>query len=73
VIEKLKPYPAFKGSGSQWLGQVPEHWKVRRLRNACEMRVSTVDKHSNPDELPVRLCNYVDVYNVIVSVPSNRS
>ena len=27
------------------------------------MRVSNVDKHSNDNELPVRLCNYVDVYN----------
>ena len=27
------------------------------------MRVSNVDKHTNDDELPVHLCNYVDVYN----------
>ena len=26
------------------------------------MRVSNVDKHSREEELPVRLCNYVDVY-----------
>ncbi len=26
------------------------------------MRVSNVDKHTNEDEFPVRLCNYVDVY-----------
>ena len=26
------------------------------------MRVSNVDKHTKDDELPVRLCNYVDVY-----------
>lgn len=26
------------------------------------MRVSNVDKHSRKGELPVRLCNYVDVY-----------
>ena len=26
------------------------------------MRVSNVDKHTNEDEIPVRLCNYVDVY-----------
>ena len=27
------------------------------------MRVSNVDKHTAHDELPVRLCNYVDVYH----------
>ncbi|MEZ4713130.1 MAG: hypothetical protein R3A44_38425 [Caldilineaceae bacterium] len=23
----LKPYPAYKDSGVQWLGEVPEHWQ----------------------------------------------
>ena len=27
-----------------------------------ELRVSNVDKHTKEEELPVRLCNYVDVY-----------
>ena len=58
----LKPYPAMKDSGVPWLGEVPEHWKASRLRNAIEMRVSNVDKHIKDDEVPVRLCNYVDVY-----------
>ncbi len=26
-----KPYPAYKESGVEWLGQVPKHWDVRRL------------------------------------------
>jgi type I restriction enzyme S subunit len=59
---ELRPYPAYKNSGVPWLGEVPEHWEVRRVRNAAEMRVSNVDKHTKGDEVPVRLCNYVDVY-----------
>jgi len=51
-----------KDSGVPWLGEVPEHWEVRRIRYAAEMRVSNVDKHTRDDEVPVRLCNYVDVY-----------
>ena len=58
----LKPYPAYKPSGIPWLGGVPEHWHVRRLRTLADMRVSNVDKHTKEDEFPVRLCNYVDVY-----------
>jgi len=27
-----KPYPAYKDSGVEWLGKVPEHWEVRKLR-----------------------------------------
>jgi type I restriction enzyme S subunit len=26
----LKPYPHYKESGVEWLGQVPEHWKVTK-------------------------------------------
>ena len=31
MIANLKPYPAIKDSGVEWLGYVPEHWEVRRL------------------------------------------
>ncbi|WP_459830718.1 restriction endonuclease subunit S, partial [Hydrogenophilus islandicus] len=30
-VRRGKPYPAYKDSGVPWLGQVPEHWEVRRL------------------------------------------
>ncbi len=26
----LKPYPVYKHSGIEWLGEVPEHWEVKR-------------------------------------------
>ena len=34
MLAGLKPYPGIKDSGLKWLGDVPEHWGVRRLRNA---------------------------------------
>jgi type I restriction enzyme S subunit len=30
MLEELKPYPRMKDSGLPWLGEVPEHWQVRR-------------------------------------------
>lgn len=39
-----------------------EQTKQARLFNVCNVRVSTVDKHTKEGEQPVRLCNYVDVY-----------
>ena len=60
--EHLTPYPAYKDSGVPWLGEVPAHWEVQRLRNVAGMRVSNVDKHAKEGETSVRLCNYVDVY-----------
>jgi type I restriction enzyme S subunit len=62
VIRGLKPYPAYRDSGVPSLGRVPDHWLVRRQRNVLQMLVSTIDKHSVEGELPVRLCNYTDVY-----------
>ena len=62
VTRGLDPNVPLKDSGVKWLGEVPVHWQVRRLRNATDMRVSNVDKHVKAEEVPVRLCNYVDVY-----------
>ena len=62
MISGLRPYPEMKDSGVEWLGRVPAHWEVERLRNVSDMRVSNIDKHVREDEEPVRLCNYVDVY-----------
>ena len=33
-----QPYPAYKDSGVEWLGNVPEHWEVRRLKTLAEMQ-----------------------------------
>jgi type I restriction enzyme S subunit len=55
-------YPAYRDSGVEWLGSVPEHWEVLRLKYACEVFPSNVDKHTRDDEPPVHLCNYTDVY-----------
>jgi type I restriction enzyme, S subunit len=32
MIADLKPYPEYKESGQEWLGQVPKHWEVRRTK-----------------------------------------
>ena len=29
---RLPPYPAYKPSGVEWLGQIPAHWAVKRLK-----------------------------------------
>jgi type I restriction enzyme S subunit len=42
---KLKPYPVYKDSGVPWLGAVPGHWEVRKLRNVLR----GVTEHNRPD------------------------
>lgn len=62
VTRGLDPDVRLKPSGIDWLGDVPAHWEVRRLQHVTNMKVSNVDKHIKETELPVKLCNYVDVY-----------
>ena len=33
VSNRWKPYPAYKPSGVEWLGDVPEGWEVKRVRH----------------------------------------
>ncbi len=46
MIADLKPYPAYRYSGLQWLGKVPEHWKQRRTKFLFRERV----QKGYPDE-----------------------
>jgi len=59
---RFRPYPVYKESGVEWLGEIPSHWDVRRLKTVASVHLSNVDKHSRDDQIPVKLCNYVDVY-----------
>ncbi len=56
------PYPAYKDSGVDWLGEVPVGWEVLRLKHCADVMPSNVDKKTNDDEAAVELCNYTDVY-----------
>ncbi len=31
-MSHYKPYPAYKESGVEWIGQVPEHWRCLRFK-----------------------------------------
>lgn len=48
---------------SKWLGSLPSGWAGARLLEVAEAWTSNVDKHAVEGQTPVRLCNYVDVYN----------
>jgi len=59
---KYPAYPKYKKSGVEWLGDLPEHWEVKRLKTSAIHWVSNVDKVPSENEVPVKLCNYTDVY-----------
>jgi type I restriction enzyme S subunit len=59
---KLKPYPKYKPSGIEWLGEVPADWDMQPVKRVTDVSLSNVDKHTVEGEKSVQLCNYVDVY-----------
>ena len=46
-----------------WMEELPVGWEAKPLRSTVDYVVSNVDKVPAEDEVPVRLCNYTDVYN----------
>lgn len=52
-----------KNSGIEWSGQIPENWKIRRLGTIGKFYSSGIDKKISDEEIPVKIVNYVDVYN----------
>ena len=60
---KLKPYPKYRDSGIKWIGEIPEGWEVRKLKQVTSIMISNVDKKSKPNEEEVLICNYNEVYN----------
>ncbi len=35
-MTRFRPYPSYKDSGVEWLGNIPEHWVVKVLKRVVE-------------------------------------
>lgn len=62
-----KPYPAYKDSGVEWLGQVPEHWQIKRLKHIANVQTGVAKGKDNEGkdtiEVPyLRVANVQDGY-----------
>lgn len=54
-MSHYKPYPAYKDSGVEWIGLVPEHWKVAQIK-----RISALNpKKSTLSEEKDSLCTFL--------------
>ncbi len=61
MIEGVKPYAEYKESGQKWLGQVPGHWSMRRLRASisdCANGVWGSDPNGKDDLICVRVADF---------------
>ena len=69
AIEKTETLIATKRKQFEWLlktllydQQDNPEWRKVKLVDACDVIVSSVDKKTFDEELPIKLCNYTDVY-----------
>ena len=52
MIDGLKPHPQYKDSGVPWLGEVPVHWEVRRLKSSV-VQINEQTNAKTPEVLPL--------------------
>lgn len=62
VTRGIDPNIKLKPSGIDWLGGIPKHWEVKKLKYLAKVQSSNVDKKSIEGENSIFLCNYIDVY-----------
>ncbi|MDE0104178.1 MAG: restriction endonuclease subunit S, partial [Bryobacterales bacterium] len=63
-LASLRAYPTYKDSGVEWLGDVPKHWEVRRLKDWVGINQEVLSEGTEP--------NYTFRYIDIGSVGTGR-
>ena len=48
-MSQYKAYPAYKDSGVEWIGQVPEHWEATKLKHVAAFSGGGTPSKENPD------------------------
>jgi len=57
---KYGPYERYKDSGVEWLGEIPGHWEVKRLKNIASCNDDSLSDNTDPDYT----IEYVDISSV---------
>ena len=51
--ERYRPYPAYKDSGVEWLGEIPAHWEMKRLKYAATLNPTPTEARNRGESLEV--------------------
>src|SRR5579864_173529 len=57
---RFKTYPVYKDSRVEWLGEIPTHWEVKRLKHLATLNPESLME----DTAPTREMVYVDIGGV---------
>lgn len=70
MIHNLKAYSAYKDSGVPWLGKVPEHWELHRLKAAVS-QINNQTSEKKPEEIYLAL-EHVESWTGRVRLPDDN-
>ena len=49
LVPMMPRYEAYKDSGVEWIGEIPVHWEMKRLKYLCDViQTGTTPPTSNP-------------------------
>ncbi|NLI41945.1 MAG: restriction endonuclease subunit S, partial [Caldisericales bacterium] len=76
-MKKYHQYLCYKESGVEWLGEIPYHWKVERLKwsvNCCQNGIWGNDPDGKNDFPCVRVADFDRIRNrVNLPIPTMRA
>ena len=55
MTSNLNPYPTYKPSGVEWLGEVPTHWEVRQLKQSVTLMMGQSPLGDERSDKPIGL------------------
>ena len=62
VTKGLDPKVEMKDSGIEWMGKIPKHWSLKKIKYSALIELSSVDRHEYDSETKVSICHYNDTY-----------
>lgn len=78
VTKGLNPKARMKNSAIKWLGDIPEHWEVKRIKNVCDVNPKKCDSGFSSDStmpvvfLPMESVSESGEFDDSVRIPINE-
>ena len=67
----MKPYPGYKDSGIEWIGKIPKHWEIKKLKYCVKINQETLTESTDKNYG----IKYIDISNVnssgIIKLPKD--
>ena len=48
-LAEMPTYEAYKDSGVEWLGEIPMHWEIKRVKDLVKINCATFQKKQNAE------------------------